>query len=106
MLFGSCVHGISIGRPAHRLLLFATSFQFAMATAHMILMFVQAMIAFTNMTIAAIPDGENLCHAATGENHIFLASQSVYIANSFAQELLLVSRFGKRDLFLCFAFYR
>ncbi|KAG1722761.1 hypothetical protein EDB19DRAFT_1954539 [Suillus lakei] len=81
MLFGSCVHGISIGRPAHRLLLFATSFQFAMATAHVILMFVQAMIAFTNTTIAATPDGASLYYATTGGNHIFLASQSVYIIN-------------------------
>lgn len=70
MLFGACVCIISGGSPANKLLLFATSFQFAMATAHVILMFVQAMIAFTNPTIAATPDGANLYYAATGGNHI------------------------------------
>lgn len=93
MLFGACVRVISIGSPAHsRLLLFATSFQFAMATAHVILIFVQAMIAFTNTTIAATPDGANLYYATTGGNHIFLACQLIYIVNSFAQELLLIWR--------------
>lgn len=73
MLFGACVCIISGGSPANNgLLLFATSFQFAVATAHVILMFVfvQAMIAFTNPTIAATPDGANLYYAATGGNYI------------------------------------
>ncbi|KAG2743179.1 hypothetical protein P692DRAFT_20785286 [Suillus brevipes Sb2] len=94
MLFSACVRAISFRTrsPAHKLLLFATSFQFAMATAHVILVFVQAMIAFTNPTIAATPDGANLYYATTGGNHIFLASQSVFVVNSFAQELLLIWR--------------
>lgn len=44
-------------------------------------MFVQAMIAFTNTTIAATPDGANLYYATTGGNHIFLACQLIYIVN-------------------------
>ncbi|KAG1798828.1 uncharacterized protein HD556DRAFT_154348 [Suillus plorans] len=92
ILFGTCVCVISIRSPAHsRLLLCATSFQFAMSTAHVILMFIQAMIAFTNTTIAATPDGANLYYAATG-NPIFLAGQLIYIVNSLAQELLLIWR--------------
>ncbi|KAG1724680.1 hypothetical protein EDB19DRAFT_1758804 [Suillus lakei] len=92
-LFSSCVHRISIGRPTHRrLLLFATSFQFALATVHVILTFVQAMIAFTDTTIAATPDGASLYYATTGGNYIFLARQSVYVVNSVAQELLLIWR--------------
>lgn len=90
MLFSACVRAISFGSQAHKLLLFATSFQFALATAHVILVFVQAMIAFTNTTITATPDGANLYYATTGGNHIFLASQSIFVVNSFAQELLLI----------------
>lgn len=92
MLYSACVRAISFGSRAHRLLLFAASFQFVMATAHVILVFVTAMIAFTDTTIAATPDGANLYYATTGGNHIFTASLSIFVVNSFAQELLLIWR--------------
>ncbi|KAG1811840.1 uncharacterized protein BJ212DRAFT_1521347 [Suillus subaureus] len=56
-----------------RLLLFAASFQFAMATAHVTLMFVQATIGFTNTTIAA-----------TKENHISLVIVDAIICSRTA----------------------
>jgi hypothetical protein len=68
-----------------------------MATAHVILMFVQAMIAFTNTTIAATPDGANLYYATTGGNHIFLACQSIYIVNvSLSRSLDLERKYNCR----------
>ncbi|KAG2151138.1 uncharacterized protein EDB93DRAFT_295132 [Suillus bovinus] len=93
ILFGTCICVISIRNPAHsKLLLGATSFQFALATAHVILMFVQAMIAFTSTMNTGVPGGANFYYAATAGNRIFLASQSMYFLNVFAQELLLIWR--------------
>ncbi|KAG1818278.1 hypothetical protein EV424DRAFT_1489350 [Suillus variegatus] len=93
ILFGACVYVISIKGPAYsKLLLCATSFQFALATTHVILMFVQAMIAFTNATNVITPDGANLYYAATAGNRVFLFCQLIYIFNVFTQELLLIWR--------------
>ncbi|KAG1763291.1 hypothetical protein EDD22DRAFT_887488 [Suillus occidentalis] len=92
MLFGACVRAISFGSRGHKLLLFAASFQFALATAHVILVFVTAMTAFTDATVVATPDGANLYYAATGGNHLDTASVSIFVVNSFAQELLLIWR--------------
>ncbi|KAG1798830.1 uncharacterized protein HD556DRAFT_1439890 [Suillus plorans] len=93
ILFGTCVYVISIKGPAYsKLLLCATSFQFALATTHVILMFVQAMIAFTNATNVITPDGANFYYAATAGNRVFLFCQLIYISNVFTQELLLIWR--------------
>lgn len=72
----------------YRLLLFAASFQFALATAHVILVFVQAMTAFTDTTIAATPDGANLYYATTGGNHLYTASVSIFVVNVSLSRLL------------------
>ncbi|KAG0702255.1 hypothetical protein DFH29DRAFT_508588 [Suillus ampliporus] len=98
MLFGGCIYVLSSRESAaHRFLMFASSFQFALATAHAIMTFDQVMTAFTNPTIVAIgPEGATLYFAEGGGNKIYIASLSVYAINAYAQELLLVSDTGKR----------
>ncbi|KAG0704541.1 hypothetical protein DFH29DRAFT_1068052 [Suillus ampliporus] len=63
-----------------KFLLFASSLQFALATAHAILAFIQASY-----------------FAESGGNAVYIASLSVYAVNAYTQELLLVSDAGKRD---------
>ncbi|KAG0693306.1 hypothetical protein DFH29DRAFT_964684 [Suillus ampliporus] len=82
MLFGGCVFVLSSRESAaHRFLLFASLLQFALATAHAILTFVQVMTAFTDFYFAEGPG-----------NIVYIASLSVYIVNAYTQELLLIWR--------------
>ncbi|KAG0702254.1 hypothetical protein DFH29DRAFT_851737 [Suillus ampliporus] len=93
MLFGGCVYVLSSRESAaHRVLLLASSFQFALATAHVILTFVQAMIAFTSPMIIATTNGASSYYEDGGGNRVYIASMSVYVINAYAQELLLIWR--------------
>lgn len=80
----------------YRLLLFAASFQFALATAHVTLVFVIAMTAFTDTTIAATPDGANLYYATTGGNHLYTASVSIFVVNVSLSRSLDFERNNRR----------
>ncbi|KAG0693308.1 hypothetical protein DFH29DRAFT_402910 [Suillus ampliporus] len=82
MLFGGCVYVLSSRESAaNRFLLFASSLQFALATAHAILAFIQVMNAFTASYFAE-----------SGGNAVYIASLSVYAVNAYTQELLLIWR--------------
>ncbi|KAH7912921.1 hypothetical protein BJ138DRAFT_1111944 [Hygrophoropsis aurantiaca] len=93
MLFGGCIFVLtSIRGPSYRVLIFASAFQFTLAATHAALTFVQALEAFTDPIITSQPDGTNNYYFNSGGNGLNLAILSIYVVNTYAQELLLLWR--------------
>ncbi|KAH7930177.1 hypothetical protein BV22DRAFT_1028690 [Leucogyrophana mollusca] len=77
---------------ARRILISASVVQFALAVAHAIVTFIEAMEAFTTPYLSAEPNGANNYYFVPGGNSLNLASLSLYVANTYTQELLLIWR--------------
>ncbi|KAH7929136.1 hypothetical protein BV22DRAFT_1125915 [Leucogyrophana mollusca] len=93
MLFGGCIFVLqSTHAQAQRTLIYASVVQFTLAVAHAIVTFVETMEAFTTPYISAELNGVDNYYFALGGNSLNIASLSLYVVNTYTQELLLIWR--------------
>ncbi|EGO01022.1 hypothetical protein SERLA73DRAFT_179056 [Serpula lacrymans var. lacrymans S7.3] len=91
ILFGACIHILTDRhRQPHWILYVSCAFHMSISTAHAILAFIQLLDAFTGHAYASIPHGADIYFATP--NALFIINLTMYVANVFAQDLLLIWR--------------
>ncbi|EGO03251.1 hypothetical protein SERLA73DRAFT_69153 [Serpula lacrymans var. lacrymans S7.3] len=97
ILYGGCIYVIASrnkhgASSSYRLLLSTSTLSISIATAHVILSFLQLLKAFTDPAIASQPDGADKYFSIQGGNGLFVAGTGLYVTNLFLQDVVLVWR--------------
>ncbi|KAH0827485.1 hypothetical protein J3R83DRAFT_4180 [Lanmaoa asiatica] len=86
MLFGFCIQVLTSNTKSSRRVFAAAIVQFSLSTAHVIIVLVELLQAFTHEV------DPNVYYSNPGASNASVAALYVYVVNTFAQELLLIWR--------------
>ncbi|KAG0698336.1 hypothetical protein DFH29DRAFT_105760 [Suillus ampliporus] len=91
VLFGACIYIlVNRNKKSHRILFVSCIFHISVSTAHNVISLLQSLEGLTTPAIVSAPNGSSMYFITT--TTFMLTNLALYVANVFAQDLLLIWR--------------